>query len=355
MVGVALLGAGIFAREEHLPAIEASSDLELKAVWSRSESSAQALAAAVKSGAGSVDIYHGYSPSAAAAGKSLDDLLKREDVEGVIIALPILSQPDVVEKALRAGKHVLSEKPIAGDVQKGQELVSMYRGLADGRPIWAVAENFRYTASLVYAAQKVKELREVGGELTTFRLQQNGFVKRDNKYWNTEWRKVPEYQGGFLLDGGVHFVAGLRLLLTSLSPSNEISSLAAFSTLLEERLLPVDTVHAVAKTQSGKIGTISLSFGTEFKSGLEIDVNTTKGSVFWEPKSVRVVTSAGEETRKFEKDSGVKAEVAAFGKSIVEGKADPRQTPEEGLKDLEVLQRLLESGEAGASVKTMHV
>ncbi len=132
----------------------------------------------------------------------------------------------------------------------------------------------------------------------------------------------------------------------------------AFSTLLEERLGPIDTVHAAAVTQEGKTGTISISFGTEFKSGLEIEVVTTNGVVTWTPVAVKVAKKGAdgekEETSKdYVYSSGVKQEFEAFGKSVVAGKVDPRQTPQEALKDLEMLQSLLESGEGKGAVRTL--
>ena len=166
---------------EHLPAIEATPHLTLKAVYSRSQSSAEALAAASKN-PGSVAVYF---DSPATPGKSLSDLLQRADIAAVDVALPILQQPAVVEQALRAGKHVLSEKPVAGDVEGAKRLIAVYEGLAgggEGKPLWGVAENWRYLASLRYAAEK---LREVGGEVLTFRLAKYGSVKGDNKYFNT--------------------------------------------------------------------------------------------------------------------------------------------------------------------------
>lgn len=42
-IGIAILGSGIFACEEHKPAVEACKDLELKAVYSRSKRSAEGL------------------------------------------------------------------------------------------------------------------------------------------------------------------------------------------------------------------------------------------------------------------------------------------------------------------------
>ncbi|KAK0707953.1 oxidoreductase-like protein [Lasiosphaeris hirsuta] len=346
MVGIALLGAGIFATQEHLPAIEADSSLELKAVYSRSQKSAETLASASKNASG-VDVYF---DSPAVAGKSLDDLLRRGDIAAVAVVLPILTQPLVIEKAIKAGKHVLSEKPIAADVEAAKKLISWYGSLGAAAPIWAVAENFRFIESLDYAAAKVSGF---GGKVATFRLQKYGFVRAEDKYFNTAWRKVPEYQGGFLLDGGVHFVAALRLLLAA--GGQEIKQLACFSALLEERLLPVDTVNAVAVTQDGKSGTIAMTFGTEFKSGFEIEVVTTKGAVTWTPTSVRTATNTAsgervEEIKEFEYSSGVKQEVVAFGQAIQAGKANPLQTPAEALKDLEILQGLLKSGEGNAAL-----
>jgi predicted dehydrogenase len=126
-----------------------------------------------------------YFDSPAVEGKTLDDLLKREDIAAVDIALPILHQPGVVEKALAAGKHVLSEKPVAGDIAGAQKLIAWYEGLGSGKPLWGVAENWRYMESIRYAAKRVTE---IGGKLVTFRLQKNSFVRSDNKYFNTECR-----------------------------------------------------------------------------------------------------------------------------------------------------------------------
>lgn len=140
-----------------------------------------ALASQAKS---SVDKYYD-SPSE--SGKSLDDLLARGDIEAVIVVLPINNQPEVIKKALAAGKHVLSEKPVARDVATAKELIDWYRSLSNP-PIWAVAENYRYTRSLTEAAKAVKDL---GGKVLTFHLKRYGLVKEDDKYFNTECEVHP--------------------------------------------------------------------------------------------------------------------------------------------------------------------
>jgi predicted dehydrogenase len=73
---IALIGSGIFAKEEHLPAIRATPLLTLKAVYSRSQASAQSLASDI-----GVDVY-----SEDQEGRGYDALLGRADIVGVVIA-----------------------------------------------------------------------------------------------------------------------------------------------------------------------------------------------------------------------------------------------------------------------------
>lgn len=126
---------GIFVKEEHLPAVQASSDLDLKAIYSRSLKSAKAVAATLSN----IDLYSEDSD------QSYQDLLSRDDVQAVIIALPIMNQPEFIRKALEKGKHVLAEKPLAKDVATGRELVEWYRGSVDTEKVtFGIAEQFRY-------------------------------------------------------------------------------------------------------------------------------------------------------------------------------------------------------------------
>lgn len=94
---------------------------------------------------------------------------------------------------------MLSEKPVAADVEGARGLVSWYESLGGGaggkRPIWAVAENYRFIDSLEYAA---KEVERVGGGLATFSMRRNGIVRRGGKYFETEC----EFFSSFLVGRG---------------------------------------------------------------------------------------------------------------------------------------------------------
>jgi predicted dehydrogenase len=76
-ISIALIGSGIFAKEEHLPAIQDTPGLNLKAVYSRSLKSAKALSEKLSD----VELY-----SDDQDGKKFNDLLKRDDIKGVVIA-----------------------------------------------------------------------------------------------------------------------------------------------------------------------------------------------------------------------------------------------------------------------------
>ncbi|KAF4629173.1 hypothetical protein G7Y89_g8979 [Cudoniella acicularis] len=361
---------------EVIPAVLASQNLTLKAIYSRTLSSAQTLLTTYTN----ITLYSSDSGS----GHTYHDLLLRPDIHAVILALPILTQPEFIEAALAAGKHVLSEKPIAQDVARAEKLIEYSKSeKVKGGATWAVAENFRFLESFEFAKQEIGKLGRVLG----FRVKVFGNVKPGGEifwcvylylsfsspfsyytalcltpkkrktnqlYLETAWRKKPEYQGGFLLDGGVHFVAGTRLLL---GEEAKPTSLTAYTTLLQEHLPPVDTVDSVWQTASGISGTFSVSFGTTL-SGSEYTVACEKGSVTIVKSKVTV--RLGEEnqdnvssTEFKDEGSGVKQEVAAWAESLVDKSPNPKQSPEQALGDLEILEKMLRSGESQAQAQSL--
>lgn len=314
-------------------------DLELKAIYSRSLKSAQSVSESLSN----VDLYSNDSTD----NRDYATLLQRDDVQAVIIALPILVQPEFIKQALKVGKHVLAEKPIAKDVASGRELVDWYHQNIDTDKInFSVAEQFRFLPAYLYAAKTVASMGKVLG----FRARMQTCIQPGMKYLETEWRKKPQYQGGFLLDGGVHFIAGIRAMLAG--GAEKVASVTAFTALLREYLPPVDTVDATWRLESGKTGTFSVSFGTTF-TGAEWSVACEEGSVSVDRDEVTITPRGGQKRVEVVKDefgdkgvgSGVKTEVFAWARSLGKGEWDARQSAEEGLADLELLEAMIRSGE----------
>jgi predicted dehydrogenase len=103
---------------EHLPAL-VTLKAKLKAVYSRSAKTASKFfSESKKLGVEGIELY-----SEDTLGHTLGDLLQRQDIKAVIIVLPIPVQPDIIRRCFVAGKHVLSEKPIAKDVSTARLLL----------------------------------------------------------------------------------------------------------------------------------------------------------------------------------------------------------------------------------------
>ena len=103
-INVALLGSGLFATQAYLPAILSNkASVTLHTIWSRSSASAEKVLLKANES--------GLSPRTLHGAEGLDAVLADKEVDAVMLVLPITAQPSLVIKALKAGKHVLSEKP----------------------------------------------------------------------------------------------------------------------------------------------------------------------------------------------------------------------------------------------------
>ena len=216
-------------------------------------------------------------------------------------------------------------------MKEAHELLDWHKA-QDGKATWSVAENHRYLDSVLYGAKQVQKL----GRILHFRAKSSIMVKPDAKYYQTKWRQDPGYQGGFVLDGGVHYIASLRMLL---GEGNDISRVCAFSEQLQPHLPPIDTVNAILKTKTGVIGLFASSHGTT-----ELDnewfIACENGTVATRRFPHQVVTTInGEQEKKEFPDEamGVGQEVKAWASGLKNGKIDERQSSEEALKDLQVV------------------
>ncbi|KAI0265360.1 oxidoreductase family protein [Gloeopeniophorella convolvens] len=353
--GFAILGAGIFAKEAYLPIIAqlGASIPALKAVYSRSEKSAHDFAAAVQAQLGlsaPPAVHH----DAGGPSADLDALLARADISAILVILPISTQPDIVRRALRAGKHVLSEKPVAPDVAGAIALIREYE--ATYRPqglVWRVAENWEFEPVYQAAAAAVREGKI--GKVVFFKVSIFNAVDKSSKWYKTPWRTVPDYQGGFLvtLTSAQHYAAGLRVILPS-----EITHLVGFASLNKDYLAPHDTITATIKTADGAHGLVEFTFaapGGDYRAraGNGYVITGDAGYItirdFGEGGwrlTVASVSDKGEKTAEevtdFNPPRSIELELRSFFHAIA-GQDDQAQNPRSALKDVAFIQAGLNS------------
>ena len=110
-------------------------------------------------------------------------LLRSDGIEGVAIVTPPSLHASPAKEALRSGKHVFVEKPMAMSVEEGEELVRMAE---EGGRVLFVDETFLYDPAL----RTVKEMIRGGeiGEVYHLLLQRLGMGRircESNVWWNS--------------------------------------------------------------------------------------------------------------------------------------------------------------------------
>ncbi len=328
-IRLGLIGAGIFMRDDHVPALKALADrFEIVAVYSRTQASAEALQAHLPH---STDIY-----------TDLDQLLARSDIAAVDIVLPIENLPWAVEKALAAGKHIISEKPVTPDVATGQRMIELYQNYP--QQIWMIAENWRYEESFRRAGEIVRSGR-LGNMITTYWALLLS-TRPDNKYYHTPWRRTGTWPGGFLMDGGVHHIAAFRQVV------GEISAVSAQTRLMLPDLPPADTLSAVLEFANGVIGqyTVTYAAGAPFPGYLTVVGET--GTLRVTAGHLEVSDNGTMQEVAVERGRDVYNELVAFAASVREGVASV-STPIEALRDVTVIEALLQSGASGQRIEVV--
>ncbi|GLY32462.1 Gfo/Idh/MocA family oxidoreductase [Kineosporia sp. NBRC 101731] len=173
---IGVLGAAGIARRRMLPAMEADPGIRVVAIASRRASRAEGLA----------------SRYGARAFGDYEMLLADAEVEAVYVPLPLALHAPWVEAALRAGKHVLAEKPIAMDAATSRRLIA----LAAGRGL-VLMENVLFVHHSQHGA--VRRLAAEIGELRSF--QASFAIPRLPA---DDIRYDPDLGGGALWDVGVY-------------------------------------------------------------------------------------------------------------------------------------------------------
>lgn len=322
---IALLGAGTFVRDAHLPALQQLRDqFEIVAVFSRTRQTAEALAARIDP---RPDVY-----------TSMGDVLAREDVDAVDIVLPIEQLAAAVDMALAAGKHIISEKPITPTVEEGKKLLSVYSHHQS--QVWMVAENWRYEAAFIRAAEV---LPDIGRPLLCHWALHLG-VLPGAKYYITEWRRSGTFPGGFLMDGGVHHVAAMRLVV------GEIGHVSALTAQMRPDLPPADTLTASLQFDSGLIGSYSVTYANIAPVPSHLTVVGENGALQVNRDFLQVSVNGQSRQDSLAPSQGVTDELAAFARAVTEGKAH-RNSPQQALQDVAVVEAMLRSAETGTRAK----
>lgn len=133
---------------------------------------------------------------------SLPELLKRADVDAVLVATPHSAHLDQVLDAARARKHVLVEKPMALNVGQCDQMIAACR---DARVTLSVIQTCRFRGTVARAKKLVNEGRIGQVRMIELRTLFEWVPVTSDKGWT----QAPA-EGGLILDQGAHNFDFLR-------------------------------------------------------------------------------------------------------------------------------------------------
>lgn len=154
---------------------------------------------------------------------SLDELLADKKIELILIAAPNDIHKPAAIRAMKAGKHVICEKPVT--LSSG-DLKEMTEAAKETGMFFTVHQNRRWDEDYLTVKRIIKENRL--GEL--FRIESRVHGSRGIP---GDWRQEPEKGGGMVLDWGVHLLDQMLLMF----PGSRVKKVYASLTNITNQLV----------------------------------------------------------------------------------------------------------------------
>lgn len=331
-LGWAVCGLGHFAQNHVIPALARARESRLSGLISGNRDKAEAVAAAWGVPAGSIHDY------------TMSGLSENDGIDIVYVVTPNAIHEENVIAALRAGKHVMCEKPFAHNSASARRMMDAAK--AAGRRIMvAYRAQFEPNNIALRTMVRAGALGDVWFATADHHRPLDPSVGRD------QWRMVRDLAGGgSMMDIGIYSLNGLiwlldecpsRLMATTFSPVasdgrfGEVEAIAQVQLVFPSgRRASVSSGYVASKKRIDLWGSKAVAVldpATEY-NGNRLTITTPDGQ--------RIPTPDGPSETQFT------GEIDHFSRAVRDG--TPIATPAEmGLRDLHLLEAVYRSAEGG--------
>lgn len=340
-VGFGIVGCGVIA-PWHLKGIARTEEAQLVAVCDEVEEKARKMGEEEK-----VEWYTDYQK-----------MLEMPDLNVVCLCTPSSLHSQGAVAAAQAGKHILTEKPIAISLSDADRMIE-----AAHKAGVKLGVIFQRRSQNIFL--KVKRALEEG-ELGKIVLG-DAYMKyyRSQQYYDSgAWRGTWEFDGGgALMNQGIHII---DLLQWYMGP---VDTIYGYAETLARKIKVEDTSVAVLKFKSGALGVIEGTTSVYPETiPHRLELHGDRGSIMIEGEGIRRWEVRGEEGKvlsKLEKieeagkaitsptDIGMEGHIKQIGDMVEAIKEDkePLVNGEEGRKSLQIILAIYQSAKTGKPVK----
>ena len=243
MIRIGILGCGKIAQVRHIPEYADNKDCELYGFYNPTRSRAEDMA---KKYGGKV-----YDTP--------EELLSDPNIDAVSVCAANYAHAELTIKALKAGKHVLCEKPMATNLADCEAMVAAAK---ESGKLLMIGQNQRLTAAHMMARKMVED--GVIGKVLSFRTSfghggpETWAIKPGKDTWFFDKSKAAM---GVMADLGIHKTDLIQFLL-----GQKVVATTAMLTTLDKRgaddeLIGVDdNAICIYKMADGTVGTMTASW-----------------------------------------------------------------------------------------------
>lgn len=327
-LGVALVGLGYYSTDLLAPALEKTEKCHLAGIVTGTPSKADAWKS--KYNIPDSNIYN-Y--------ETFDSIADNPDIDVVYIVLPPSMHKEYVIRAAKAGKHVWCEKPMAVTVEECQAMIDACKKAGVSLSIGYRCQHEPNTKAFQEIVNEQKLGKVLGLDCAA------GY--RENR--TDHWKQKREMGGGVIYDMGVYAIQGARLG-SGMEPI-AVNSAKVWTDRPEIYKNGLgEIVEAELEFPGNVVGNIKTSFGGNMNF---LNIKCEKGMIEMAPFSAyagnKGKSPLGEINFPFEQPMEQVWQMDDDAQTIMDGK--PQAVPgEEGLRDIRIVQAILESAEKGERV-----
>ncbi|HEY0793671.1 MAG TPA: Gfo/Idh/MocA family oxidoreductase [Chthoniobacterales bacterium] len=326
----AIVGVGDIAQEDMMPGVEHTGNSAITALVTSNPKKAQEVGATYE-----VEATFGYEAFAQA--------LTSGTFDAIYVATPNWRHAEFIIPALRAGIHVLSEKPLEVSTAKCQEILDVAKN-SSAKLMVAYRLHFEPGTLSTIDVIRSGQLGEVHTFTSTFAQPLD---PSNHRAHSGEW-------AGPVLDMGPYPVNAARYIFGD-EPTEVISAVGTRhpETGFDQNF--DDTVAVTLRFPGNRLAQFNLSYhGGPVNTFVAVG---PKGSVMLDPaymfgQPMEQTVAVGQEKRKksFKNTDHFGGELKYFSNCILNG-TDPEPDGEEGFADVRVLEGILEALKSGGAVQ----